>query len=109
MKLRTIVNFLSINWWQTLRFNLHYLPFSQAIKFPILVSYRTKVANLGGRLEFNGVPTRFGLLKIGFKSIGFQDGYYDRTVWQINGDIILHGSANIGRGSKLSVSGGGVI
>jgi acetyltransferase-like isoleucine patch superfamily enzyme len=46
------------------------------------------------------------MLLFGYHSLGTQDGFYERSVWQVNGTIVLKGNRiEMGRGTKLSVSG----
>lgn len=46
------------------------------------------------------------MLLLGYQHLGIHDGYYNRTVWQVSGQLTLKGDKiDIGRGSTLSVSG----
>lgn len=96
---------LGTNWFKTFRINIHYFSFRQAIKLPILVSRRSVFQQLMGRVEIR-VPLKTGMLLFGYQSLGAQDPFYERTVWQVSGTILLDGyKINIGRGSKFCVSG----
>lgn len=86
----------------TLRFNLHYLPFPDAIKFPVFVYRHTRLVQLKGRLHIMS-PICSGMIKLGHYVRGTQDERYSDTMWEVNGDINFQGEACIGRGTKLSV------
>lgn len=96
---------LGTNWLKTLRINFHYFPLKQAVRFPILVSHRTVLKELRGGVKFDG-PVKTGMMLFGYQRLGIHDGYYNRTVWQVSGQLTLKGEKiDIGRGSTLSVSG----
>lgn len=43
---------------------------------------------------------------LGYQRLGIHDGFYNRTVWQVSGQITIKGEKiDIGRGSSLCVSG----
>ena len=86
----------------TLRFNLHYLPFPDAVKFPVFVYRHTRLVQQKGRLHIMS-PIRSGMIKLGHYVRGTQDERYSDTTWEVNGDINFQGEACIGRGTKLSV------
>ena len=46
-----------------------------------------------------------GAIKIGFGDVGIFDQIKSRTIWQVSGNVEFRGKANIGHGSKLSISG----
>jgi len=45
------------------------------------------------------------LLSIGYRTLEFTDEYYERTIWDVDGTIILNGNASIGMSSKIVVHG----
>lgn len=93
---------------KTLYINFRYLPFNQAIKLPIIISHRVLLMERRGAIIIeNNVST--GMIKIGFGEVGIFDQQRSRSVIQLRGKIIFKGRANIGHGSKLSVSGELVI
>ena len=58
---------------KTLRFNFHYFPFKTALKLPVVVSHRTYLRELHGKVELpEKVET--AMIKIGFGDVG----HYDR-------------------------------
>ena len=85
-------------------FNLKYLPFGQAIKFPILISHRAYIYKAKGNIEIQG-PVSAGMIKIGFGEVGIFNPKKERCVWQVTGNITFKGKASIGIGSGLSIRG----
>lgn len=93
------------NWVKTLRINFHYFHFKQAVRLPILVSKRTVFQELRGGVNIEG-PVTTGMMLLGYQRLGIHDGFYNRTVWQVSGQITIRGERiDIGRGSTLCVSG----
>lgn len=89
---------------KTLRFNFHYFPFKTAMKLPVVVSHRTYLRELHGKVELpEKVET--AMIRIGFGDVGHYDRKRSRGIWQVCGTVSFGGKANIGHGSKLSVRG----
>ena len=89
---------------KTLRFNLHYFPLKTALKLPVVVSHRTYLRELHGKVELpEKVET--AMVKIGFGDVGHYDRKRSRTIWQVSGTVSFGGKASIGHGSKISVRG----
>ncbi|MCR5013897.1 MAG: hypothetical protein K6A28_03870 [Bacteroidales bacterium] len=89
---------------KTLRFNFHYFPFKTAVKLPVIVSHRTYLRELHGKVSLpEGADT--ASVKIGFGDVGHYDRKRSRTIWQVSGDVDFRGRASIGHGSKISVRG----
>jgi len=89
---------------KTLRFNFHYFPFATALKMPVVVSHRTYLRELHGKVELpEKVET--AMVKIGFGDVGHYDRKRSRGIWQVSGTVSFGGKASIGHGSKLSVRG----
>ncbi len=89
---------------KTLRFNFHYFPFKTAVKLPVVVSHRTYLRELHGKVELpEKVET--AMIKIGFGDVGHYDRKRSRSIWQVSGTVGFGGKASIGHGSKLSVRG----
>ena len=89
---------------KTLRFNLHYFPLKTALKLPVVVSHRTFLRELHGKVELpEKVET--AMVKIGFGDVGHYDRKRSRSIWQVSGTVSFGGKASIGHGSKLSVRG----
>ena len=89
---------------KTLRFNLHYFPLKTALKLPVVVSHRTYLRELHGKVE---LPEKMetAMIKIGFGDVGHYDRKCSRTIWQMSGMVSFGGKASIGHGSKISVRG----
>ena len=89
---------------KTLRFNLHYFPLKTALKLPVVVSHRTYLRELHGKVELpENIET--AMVKIGFGDVGHYDRKRSRGIWQVSGTVSFGGKASIGHGSKLSVRG----
>ena len=89
---------------KTLRFNFHYFPFATALKLPVVVSHRTYLRELHGKVELPEKVER-AMIKIGFGDVGHYDRKRSRGIWQVSGTVSFGGKASIGHGSKLSVRG----
>ena len=89
---------------KTLRFNLHYFPLKTALKLPVVVSHRTYLRELHGKVELPEKVER-AMIKIGFGDVGHYDRKRSRGIWQVSGSVSFGGKASIGHGSKISVRG----
>ena len=89
---------------KTLRFNFHYFPFKMALKLPVVVSRRTYLRELHGKVELPEKVER-AMVKIGFGDVGHYDRKRSRGIWQVSGTVSFGGKASIGHGSKLSIRG----
>ena len=89
-------------------FNLVHLPLRQAIKFPIVLTYRTKV-RVGGKISLNE-KVRVGMIRIGFHHVTLCNDS-DRTVLIVEkgGVLEFRGSAHIGNGTKIHVTKDGYL
>lgn len=94
----------TVNLWKTIYFNFHYFPFRTAVKLPFYVCWRTVLCNMRGVIIIEA-PIRRGMVMLGIHDLGIQDSFYSRTIWKNSGTLIVKGSANIGRGSKLCIGG----
>lgn len=81
--------------------NFRLLPFSQAIKLPIIISNKTKLISLNGRVNLAKVKT--GIIRIGFGGTEHIDYKYARTILKIDGIANFKGRAKIGLGSKFMI------
>lgn len=82
--------------------NFKYFKFRDAIKLPILVSYRTKFAKLEGEIKIKNCKIKTGLLQIGFDGAG--TSRFDKNILEFNGNLIINGKASFGGGSKICTS-----
>lgn len=88
---------------KTVIFNFKYFPFKQAIRLPVFVSHRVWLMNISGVLKIAEFQT--GGIRIGYGEVGIIDQHRSRTIWQVSGQVEFKGKANIGHGSKISVTG----
>jgi len=108
MKLRT-KNKIIENWrfllgiYKSIYLNFRYLKFKDAVKLPILVSYKTKLKNLRGKITVEN--PKFGMIKIGLGNSQAIDYKYYRAVIDNQGEIIFKGKCMMGSGTRLSVQG----
>ena len=89
---------------KTLCFNFRYFPLKTALKLPVVVSHRTYLRELHGKVELPEKVER-AMVKIGFGDVGHYDRKRSRGIWQVSGTVSFSGKASIGHGSKLSVRG----
>ncbi|MEG0308851.1 MAG: acyltransferase [Clostridium sp.] len=94
---------------KTVYFNMKYLPLSQAIKMPVLVSHRMWIMNLGGQVTVDNKEIKPFMIRLGFNEVGIFDQMRSRGVWNVNGKVIFKGKAAIGHGSKISVESKGEL
>lgn len=83
--------------------NFKYLKFSEALKLPILVSYKTKLKTLRGKITVEN--PKFGIVKIGLGNSQAIDYKYNRAIIDNQGEIIFKGKCKLGSGTKISVKG----
>lgn len=87
---------------KTFLFNLKYLPFKEAIKFPFFLSPNVKLRKKEGKVFIVGM-IRPGMIKIGTSEIGHFDKRHNRPVWENSGVIVFNGEALFKYGSKIIV------
>lgn len=92
---------------KSIYFNLKYFPILTALKLPILISYRTKLASMKGRVVLGKIKT--GIVKFGFGYVGIFDKNNSRSIWENSGIVHFNGKASIGHGSKLSIGKCGIL
>ena len=93
---------------KTLFYNFRYLPFRQAVHFPIVVRYDAVIRVLGGgkMLIDNELANRRFLIRIGFHHVPVCDmGVKTYIEINNNGCLVFNGAAHIGHGSKFCVHG----
>ncbi|OIO71424.1 MAG: hypothetical protein CO186_08745 [Zetaproteobacteria bacterium CG_4_9_14_3_um_filter_49_83] len=87
---------------KSILFNLRYLPLQQALRLPILISYRIKLKDLRGRIVLDRVAP--GIVQIGFNSLSFATGHGD-GLWNVTGTVHFHGKARLGCHPIINVKG----
>ena len=100
-KFLKLIKFLNV---KTIWFNFHYLPFHQATRLPIFISRNVRLFKAKGTIEIKG-NLEPGMIKIGHGFVGIFDKKLSKSIWEVTGKVIFNGGANIGHGSKISVSG----
>ncbi len=88
--------------YKSLSFNLHYLPFKQAVRLPIIVAGNVWLKNLGGQIRIDGAVST-AMIKIGFGEVSIFEVAKSRSIWDVSGTVVFKGCARIGRGSKIIV------
>ena len=96
--------FFETDFLKSLRFSLHYFPFREALRLPILVARGCRIIKFDGAVKAE-CPVRTGLIRLGYSGLGTLDPKYKRTLWELTGLIVLKGVACIGKGSRISVGG----
>lgn len=93
---------------KTLYINLRFLPWKQAIKFPIMISHSVKLKlSKSSEILIKCDRVDFGMIRIGFGEV---DIFHDRrSILAIEGKVIFRGRTYIGYGSKVSVATTGVL
>lgn len=109
MEVRKILSLLrKVDWGRTLYFNLKYFSFKVAIRLPFLIYHRTDLYKMRGKIVLN-VPPQLGLVRIGPHGLGTQDVRYSRTMWEVDGMLVVNGKASIGRGCRISIGKDAVL
>lgn len=87
---------------KTFFFNIKYFPLKQALKMPCFVYRHTLLSLCKGQIIVD-CKLKSGLLKLGYKHLGTIDYKLTRTMWEVQGQLILKGETSFGRGSKISI------
>lgn len=90
---------------KTIYFNFHYLPFRQALRFPILISHRVILKRTAGNIAINSSACHSGMIRIGFHENSAYDQRHNHAVWNVTGNVSFDGSAHIGNGSVIVCDG----
>ena len=91
----------------TIYFNLHYLPFKQAIKLPILL-YKPELLKMKGQIILNVSYVKTGMIRLGFRNVSLYPN--NGITWENHGGIVnFYGRCSIGNSSAISVGEKGGI
>lgn len=101
-RINTLRRFLRIGWIKTAYLNFSLLPFSQACRFPIIVSKYTYIYSLSGRLNITA-PIRFGMIRFGFLGEDVVVPRNERGLIQLEGQLICGDNVRFGCGVILRV------
>lgn len=91
---------------KTIWFNLKYLPLKQAVRLPVWVHWNTHVRVQRGGIVLKGLVT-LAQVRYGFHEVpvmNFKD--QSSIIIDEGGKLIFEGTAHIGKGTKINVSGG---
>jgi acetyltransferase-like isoleucine patch superfamily enzyme len=86
---------------KSLYINFYYFGF-RGISLPILVTSRTYLKKVGGKVIIN-IPLRRGIVQIGYSSPAMSAGK-QWNVWNVSGEIIFEGVADFGVGTSIFVA-----
>lgn len=89
-------------WLKSVYFNFAMLPFSQAIKLPIILSRYTYLYSLSGKVELTA-PARFGMVRMGFLGEDVVVPKNERNLLQIEGTMKVDDNVRIGCGVIIRV------
>jgi acetyltransferase-like isoleucine patch superfamily enzyme len=103
-----LIKYLFTENYKTIWFNFKYLPFEQAIHFPIILSRNVYLKKMEGSIVFN-CPIKYNLVNFGFGEIGIFDEKRSRSIWQVSGKVVFNGKALLGHGTKISVDKKGIL
>lgn len=104
--MKHIIQKIKNNYWvlrylpQTIYFNFHYLPFSQAIHMPILL-YKPKFVKLKGSIIIDSEKIHTGMIKLGINNVSIYPN--NGISMELDGNIHFKGTCNIGNNSALSI------
>jgi acetyltransferase-like isoleucine patch superfamily enzyme len=88
----------------SLLFCLRHLPLAQAVRMPILIAHTVTRSRTTGAVRIDG-PVSPAMIKIGFGFAPPFDWRHERGVWDVVGEIVFEGPAEICHGAKLSIAG----
>lgn len=95
----TLKNFFNL-WIPSIIFNLHYFPFKQAIKLPVLIM-KPNFRKLGGKVIIESDTIHRGMIHLGFNRVNI---FPDNGIsWLNEGTIVFKGKTDIGSDSYIVV------
>ncbi len=97
-----------INWVKSLYLNFQLLPFSQAVKLPLLVYGKCQVVNTRGKVFFS-CPVKKGLIKIGRNTDHFFANQKSLILISNGSSITFNGPATFGSGCTWRLTNNGTI
>jgi len=83
--------------------------FREALHFPIVVRYNTKIVSLKGHVEISNRKRKRASIIIGFNNVGIYDKKHSRPILQIEGKMVVNGQATFGQGAKICVMQNGTL
>lgn len=95
---KTIKKLWSLSWFDTIRFNFHYLPLKQAIRLPFFL-YSSELICLKGAVTLNAKKISPGMIKFGHCGVLLYA--QEKFCFANKGGIVFNGPAYIGNGSAI--------
>lgn len=89
---------------KTIYINFRLLPFTQAIKLPILIYGKTKIFSLRGRCIIHA-PINFGMIQFGARNKVISISC-DKTYIRIDGNVHFYGKAYLQTGCEFNIMAG---
>ncbi|PGS56027.1 acyltransferase [Bacillus sp. AFS041924] len=102
---KLIILFFSII--KSIYINFRILPFNEALKLPIFITYNTRIKCKKGCLKINSEWLRPFMIKIGVGDVGIFDKRKSKSIVIIYGKIVFKGRAFIGHGTKINCNKNG--
>lgn len=96
-------NFCKINWIKTICYNFKTQTFRNAIKCPIIISYNTKIKNIG-RIIFDTEHMHPGMLSIGVIKINAWETNNKQTIFNNRGILHVGGNVKLHPGCTLYIN-----
>lgn len=90
-------------------YNFRLLPASLAVRMPILVSHRTVVEQISGKISIEARKPKTGLVKIGFNTCQNSDFRHERTRLNLRGKVVVKGECALGAGCCVEVAEGATL
>lgn len=87
--------------WRTLYLNFRTLPFEQAVRLPLRVYGRIRMATLAGRIE---LPEQQAVWRIGLNYAGYRHRAPGRICLMNGATLVLHPDVKISQGANIFVS-----
>lgn len=95
--------FFKLNILKTIYINFRKLPFKDAIKLPIFLYGKVKIASLKGKIIINA-KIKTGLVQIGYNIDGVNSSFLP-VLLHIDGEVIFEGYTIISKGVVLNIGG----
>lgn len=93
---------------KTFLFNFYYFPFRTAIKLPVWLTHRMRLKTLKGKVILKSNEIRRGMVTIVYQHVSIND-VNEYSLWNVEGTVILKGSAGFGAGAKIAVGKGATL
>ena len=102
MNIKNLKLLYEIDIIKTIYFNFKYFGFKKGKILPFFIYWHTHLLKTKGKIIIEG-PIYRGMVKIGPHQLGTQNLEFPKTMWEVNGKLIIKGDTMIGRGSKICI------